>query len=79
MMVTLPGVIGDNDQEGRPRVEFDHELAWTAQRLVIEYEGRLPITPVIRVLSEVGMPVPVPVPSASRTPHVTGPDSAPPR
>jgi hypothetical protein len=34
-------------------VEFDHELARAAERLVTEYEGRLPITTVIRVLSEV--------------------------
>ena len=32
---------------------FDHELARAAEQLVIEYEGRLPITTVIRVLSEV--------------------------
>ena len=34
-------------------MEFDHELARAAERLVTEYEGRLSITTVIRVLSEV--------------------------
>ena len=34
-------------------MEFDHELARAAERLVIEYEGRLPIATVIEVLSEV--------------------------
>ena len=34
-------------------MEFEHELARAAERLVTEYEGRLAITTVIEVLSEV--------------------------